>query len=236
MVDDALRQDVRQWSGLLRTGAWAAVASVVMIVLQIVVYVLWPPPATTGELFELLIDHPIRGMLTLDLLYVVSNLLVYLLYLALAVALWRASRSAVVVAAALGTLGMAAYLASLRPVEMLFLARAYAQADTAGQVALLATGEGMLSTWKGTAFDVYYLLNMLALLVLAVLMYRSAVFPRATAVWGIVAAGLMAVPSNIGAVGLVFAFASLLPWSVFACLVARTLTSLLADARRVDLG
>ena len=161
----------------------------------------------------------------------VSNLLAYLLYFALAVVLWRVSRSAVVVALAFGVLGMAAYMASPRPVEMLLLARSYAQAGPADQVALLATGEGMVATWMGTAFDVYYIFNLVTLLVLAVLMYRSEVFSRATAVWGLVAAGFMAVPSNFGTVGLVFALASLVPWAIFAMLVARRLFTLAAEAR-----
>ena len=45
-------------------------------------------------------------------------------------------------------------------------------------MALVATGDGMLATWMGTAFDIYYFFNLVTLLVFAVLMYRSAVFPR----------------------------------------------------------
>jgi hypothetical protein len=109
---------------------------------------------------------------------VVSNLLAYLLNFALAAVLWRVSRSAVVIALAFGVLGTAAYMASPRPVEMLMLARAYAEADAAGQLAMLATGEGMRATWMGTAFDIYYLFNLVTLLVFAVLMYRGDVFTR----------------------------------------------------------
>ncbi len=217
---------LRQWTGLLRTGKWAALASVALIVIQIVSYVLWPPPETTADFFALLIANPLQGLLALDLLYVISNLLAYLLYLALAAALWQVSRSAVVVALAFGVLGMAAYMASPRPVEMLALARAYQDADPVAQVALLATGDGMLATWTGTAFDVYYFFNLVTMLIFAVLMYRSTVFTRATAIWGLVAAALMAVPSNFGTVGVVFALASLLPWAVFAILVARRLDRL----------
>jgi hypothetical protein len=86
----------------------------------------------------------------------------------------------------------------------------------------------MLATWTGTAFEVYYIFNLVTLLVMAVLMYRSQVFGRPTAVWGLVAAALTAVPSNFGAVGLVFALASLVPWAVFALLVARRLFTLAA--------
>lgn len=224
-----VQDDVRQWRGLVVVGAWAALAGVALIVVQIVVYVVWPPPETTVGFFELLVDSPVLGLLSLDALYVLSNLLAYLIYLALAVALWRVSRSAVVVALAFGTLGMAAYMASPRPVEMLALAQAHASAGPAEQVALIAAGDGMVATWTGTAFDVYYFFNLVTLLVLAVLMYRSAVFTRATAGWGLVAAVLMAVPSNFGVVGMAFALASLVPWAVFAVLVARRLLRLAAE-------
>jgi hypothetical protein len=230
VAEEALRQDVKQWSGLILTGAWVALASVALIVVQVVIYLLWPTPETTIGFFAVLVENPLRGLLALDLLYLVSNLLAYLLYFALAVVLWRVSRSGVVIALAFGVLGMAAYMASPRPIEMLQLARSYAEADPAKQLALQATGEGMLATWTGTAFDIYYIFNLVTLLVFAVLMYRSDVFTRATAVWGLVAAALMAVPSNFGTVGLIFALASLLPWAVFAVLVARGLFALAATA------
>lgn len=218
-----------QWKGLLMIGAWAAVASVALIVVQIAMYLAWPPPETTVEFFHLLIVNPVRGILALDAMYIVSNLLAFLLYFALAVVLWKVSRSGVVVALAFGVLGMAAYMASPRPVEMLALADAFGRADAGEQVALVAVGDGMLATWMGTAFDIHYFFNLATLLIFAILMLRSPVFTRATALWGLAAGVLMAVPSNFGTVGLVFALASLLPWSVFAILVARRLLALVAD-------
>ncbi len=225
---DTVLPDVARFRGLVRTGAWAALASVAMIVVQIGTYLVWPPPDTTVGFFELLVDNPAYGLVTLDVLYIMSNLLAYLLYFALAVVLWRVSPSGVVVALALGTLGMAAYMASPRAVEMLMLAQAYQDAGPAERIALVATGDGMLATWTGTAFDVYYVFNLATLLVLAVLIFRSRVFSRATARWGLVAALLMAVPSNFGIIGLMFAMVSLAPWSVFAVLVWRRLLRLLA--------
>jgi hypothetical protein len=232
----AVRGDVKSWKGLVVTGAWAALASVALIVIQIGVYVVWPPPETTVEFFEVLVTNPVHGLLALDVLYIVSNVLAYLVYFALAVALWRVSRSGVVVAIAFGVLGMAAYMASPRPLEMLALAQAHNQANPVEQVALVAAGDGMLATWMGTAFDVYYFFNLVTLLIFAVLMYRSAVFTRATAVWGLVAAVLMAVPSNFGTVGLVFALASLFPWAVFAVLAATRLLRLATTPARAPRG
>lgn len=111
-----------------------------------------------------------------------SNTLAYVVYLALAVVLWQVSRSAVTIAFALCVVGIAAYMAAPRPVEMLSLAQAYADADAATRVALLATGDGMTATWAGTAFDVYYFFNLVTLLVFAILMLRSSIFSRACAV------------------------------------------------------
>jgi len=226
-VDAAtVRNDARQWHGLIVTGAWCAFASVVMIVLQIGLYAVSPPPQATPDSFDLLLENPAFGLFTLDLPFIVSNTLAYLVYLALAVVLWRVSRSAVVIALAFGVVDTAAYMASPRPVEMLTLAHAYADADAATRTALLATGDGMLATWTRTAFDVYYFFLFATLLILAILMLRSSIFTRATAVWGLASAVLMAVPSNFGPVGLAFALVSLVPWSVFAVLVGRRLLHL----------
>jgi hypothetical protein len=231
--DGRAREDARQWTGLINTGRWAALASVALIVVQVGIYLAWPPPRDSQGFFDLLLENPILGVVALDGLYVVSNLLAFLLYLALAVALWRVSRSAVVIALAFGVLGMAAYMASPRPVEMLTLAHAYGQAGDAERVALIAVGDGMLATWTGTAFDVYYFFNLATLLIFAILMFRTPVFRRSTAIAGVIAAVLMAVPSNFGMVGTVFALLSLVPWAVFAVLVAGDLARLVTPKEAV---
>jgi len=107
-----------------------------------------------------------------------------------------------------------------------------AHADAATRTALLATGDGMLATWTGTAYDVYYFFTLVTLAVLAILMLRSSIFSRATAVWGLVSAVLMTVPTNFGPVGMAFAVASLAPFSVFAFLVWRRLLQLAGPRSR----
>ena len=225
-----VRADALQWRGLLVTGAWCAFAGVVLIVVEISRFLIWPPPSSTAGFYDLLLDNPVLGLLTLDLLFVVGNTLTLLVHIALAVALWRVNRSAVVIALAFAVVGAAAFVSSTRPVEMLTLAHAYADAGAAERTALLATGDGMLATWTGTGYDVYYFFGCATLLILAVLMLRSSIFTRATAVWGLVSAVLMAVPANFGQIGLAFAVLSLVPWSVFAILVWRRLLHLARPA------
>jgi hypothetical protein len=58
-VDEhTIRQDVRQWSGLFPTGAWAALASVALIVIQVVIFLVWSTPRSTRGLFEMLVENP----------------------------------------------------------------------------------------------------------------------------------------------------------------------------------
>jgi hypothetical protein len=73
---------------------------------------------------------------------------------------------------------------------------------------------------------VYYVLNDITLLVIAVVMLRSHIFGRATAYAGLAAGVLMTVPSSVGTLGTYMALASLLPWVVFSVLIARRLFQL----------
>lgn len=79
----------------------------------------------------------------------------------------------------------------------------------------------MLAVYAGTAFNVYYVLNAAALLIFAVEMLRSDVFSKATGYAGLIAGILMIIPSTAGKLGLIFALASLAPWTVFSVLIAR---------------
>lgn len=233
----------QRWRGLYRTGGAAAVVMVALILVQITVYVGWPPPAFAGPAlpwFELLQDNRLLGLLSLDLLYLVDSALLVVMYLALYVALRRTSESAMLVGTVLGLVGVAAYYASNTAFEMLYLSNQYAAATTEAQRAtFLTAGEAALAAYRGTAFDVYYVLNDITLLVIAVVMLRSHIFSRATAYTGLVAGVLMAVPSSAGTLGTYMALASLLPWVAFSVLVARRLFQLDRASRekwRIDGG
>jgi hypothetical protein len=211
---------------------------VALILVQVTVYVVLPPPAFDGPAlpwFELLQDNRLLGLLSLDLLYLVDSALLVVMYLALYVALRRTSESAMLVGTVLGLVGVAAYYASNTAFEMLFLSGGYAGAATeAERAAFLAAGEAALAAYRGTAFDVYYVLNDITLLVIAAVMLRSHIFSRATAYAGLVAGVLMTVPSNAGTLGALMALASLLPWAVFSVLVARRLLQVAAGVSKAE--
>ncbi len=219
-----------RWQGLYKTGGAATLAMVAFILVQVTVYVVWPPPAFEGSAlpwFELLQDNRLLGLLSLDLLYLIDTALLVLMYLALYVALRRSGESAMLIGIVIGLVGVAAYYASNTAFEMLFLSNQYAGAATeAEQTLLLAAGEAALVAYRGSAFNVYYVLNDIALLLIAGVMFKSPLFSRATAYTGLIAGVLMAVPSSVGTVGTYFALASLLPWVIFSVLVGRRLIQL----------
>lgn len=168
------------------------------------------------EAFAQLRASPVVGLLSLDVLLLVNNLLVLLFYLGLAACLWPVSRSGVVLVVVLGTLQMATYYASNPAVEMLALADLRAGAAGASErVVYRAAGEAVFSAWKGTAFLVYYVLGAAVMLVLAALLRRWPPLGARTWWWSLAAGVLM--------VGLVFSLVSLLPWSVLCVIAGRRL-------------
>jgi hypothetical protein len=61
-------------------GRWMIFAMIVIMFLQVIVYVVSQPPVTTYEMFELFEAKPLMGLLSLDLLYLVNNTLLIMIY------------------------------------------------------------------------------------------------------------------------------------------------------------
>jgi hypothetical protein len=222
-LDDPDREEKYTWRGAVRVAGWAALASVALTFVQVWIYVQWPPPDTVEGFYALFAENSFLGLLSLDLLYIINNLLVLLVYLGLFLVLRSRYPSTVTVGLLLGAVGMAAYMASNTGFEMLSLAGAYEAADASGRIALLGAGEAMLAVFEGTAFDIYYILSGITLFLFAGAVFVSDRFSRAAGVWGLIAAGFMMIPSTAGTIGMVFALASLVPWVVFAFLAGRRL-------------
>jgi len=199
----------------------------VLMAIQIIVFVVWPPPSTVEGYFALFHNNWLLGLLSLDLLYIVDSVLLILIYLALYAVLKRAGESSMLIAVVLGLIGIAAYFSSNTAFEILSLSNQYAAATTEAQRTMFLTaGQVMLETYTGTAFDIYYVLNTIVLFIFSAIMLRSRLFSKTTAYLGILAGVLMIVPSSAGTLGLYFSLASLVPWAIWLILVARRLFQL----------
>lgn len=213
-----------RWKGLYISGGVAAFTMLLLIIIQIIVFVVWPPPTTVEGYFSLFQKSWLLGLLSLDLIYIVDSVLQILIYLGVYFVLRKASESSMLIALIFGIVGIAAYFASNTAFEMLSLSNQFAVATTEAQRTMFLTaGQVMLETYKGTAFDIYYVLNAIVLFIFSPVMLRSKLFSRATAYLGFLAGILMIVPSSAGMLGLYFSLASLIPWAIWLVLVGQRL-------------
>ncbi len=227
-VTDTNTTDSR-WHWLYKVAGMSALVTAVLIVVQMIVFIIWPPPSTSIDYFKLFQDNALLGFLSLDLLYVIDNVLLIPILLALYVALRKTNESFMVIGTALGFVGIAALFASNPAANMHFLSGQYAAAATDAQRALLlAAGEAMLAVNSGTAYHVSLILGSVALVIIPIVMLQSIIFSKATAYMGILANVLALgfyVP-KIGIYNLLFSVIFLLVWYI---LITRRLFQLGRD-------
>jgi Domain of unknown function (DUF4386) len=168
------------WRTLYRAAGAAAFVTAVLIPIQIAVFVAYPFPETVAGWFRLMQDHPIAGLVDLDLLLVVDNVLLVVIALALFRALQRTSPSVTTIATGLWLVAIALFIASNPAVEMLSLSDQFAAATTEGQrAASQAAGQALLATWEGSSFQVAYVVGQIAGIMIGAVMLRSGFFGRA---------------------------------------------------------
>jgi len=106
---------------LYRVAQYLALTMLILIPIQIVIYVVAPPPDTVKGFFELYRQNPFLGLLSLDFLYLFNNMIIVIIYLALFVLLYREKPVTVLLALILGLIGIACYYPSNPAFEMLTL-------------------------------------------------------------------------------------------------------------------
>jgi hypothetical protein len=224
---ELLTVNAENWNKLLKFGGVAAIIIVLLIPLQITIFAVFPPPADPLGFYELFHQHWLLGLLSLDLLYIINNIIIIFVYLGLFAALRKTNFALMLIALVVGLIGIAAYFASTVAFEMLSLSNQYFQASTFElKEQLLAAGQAMLVRYKGTSFDVYYVMNAVTLLIVSRVMFQDKTFSRSTAIWGLISGILMIIPSTAGTIGLIFSLLSLIPWIVFSIMIAKRLFNL----------
>ena len=215
------------WKLLYRIGGVVAYIMIALVVVAIVVFLVDPSPTTVIGYFQLFQKNILMGLLALDLVYMVSQILMGLLLLAVCVALRRANPSLIAIALAAGLIAVAVFLTSNPAFGMLSLSSHYAAATSAMQRAQIeAAGQAIIANFTGTAYVVSYILGSIAVLIISVVMLSSKVFSKGTAVVGLIMGIMGLVPASFGTVGLIFAFGSLVPTVIWLFLIARRLLQL----------
>lgn len=204
---------------LYRAAKYCAFAMLTLIVLQIVIFVLSPPPESVLGFFELFHQNPFLGLLSLDFLYLFNNGILIVLYLAIFVLLVQEKPALALSGLILGLIGIACYYPSNPAFEMLTLSQQYFQSLPQQQSIFLAAGEAVMAGYTGTTFNAYYVFSTLCLLLFAYGILRSPQFKKSIGVWGLASGFFMIVPSSAGMLGMIFSLLSLVPWAVFVALL-----------------
>ena len=168
-----------RWRGLFLAGAVGAALTAACIPLQVLLFIAWPPPASrdVADWFGLFNGNPVRGLLSMDLVMMVEQVLLVPMVIALWVLLRRGNESLMTLAAPLWLAGGFLFIGSNTAFEMLSLARGYAAATTeAARAGYLAAGQGMLASYldMGTGFVLGYVISSVGGLLAAVAMLRTA--------------------------------------------------------------
>lgn len=216
------------WASLYRVAGVAALAQVLITAIQIPIFILHPPPSTVADFFALFASNRLLGLLNLDVLMMANGLLFFPILLALFAALRRDNEPFMALALILGVVANALCFVWNGSFTMLALSDQYAAATgEAERAMILAAGQATLTTHlSGTAFDLYYVLGGVTILIIAAVMARSTVFGKTTARVGLVVGALMLVPPTVGTIGLYLSLIVLLPLSLWFILVARRLFQL----------
>jgi hypothetical protein len=214
------------WRWLYRIGATAALFSVLMIPIQLIVFSSVPEPTTAVGWFALFQNNRILGLLSFEVLFVVNAAFGVTTTLALYAALRRTNPSIMAIALALGVVGTVCIIIARPAMEMLYLSDQHAAATSDAQRSLfLAAGESMVAMRHGTTFHVSYNLANIGLILVPLVMLQSQIFSRTTAYAGILS-GVVGFGLYVPTVGIFISVLSVLFYAVFLVLVARKLFQL----------
>ena len=190
----AVHDDPR-WRGLFAAAAAGAILTALFIPLQVVVFIAWPPPTShaLGAWFDLFTANPVLGLLSLDLLMMVEQVLMIPVVLAIWLLAHRSSESAALLGTALWLAGGVLILSSNTGFEMLSLSRGHAAASATDQATYLAAAQGMLASYwdMGTSFVFGYVIVSVGAILVGVTMMRARLF-------GLAAGRLLVIANVIG--------------------------------------
>jgi hypothetical protein len=184
-----------KWASLYRIcGVAALVAGIVFrrnIAAEIILFAGQTPPNTVADWFTLLQNNSLLGVSLLNIFDVVNYALVGIMFLGLYVTLKQTNRDFMALAATLGLVGTAVYLASNTAFSMLSLSNQYATTATETEkTTFLAAGQTLLAMGQSTGVYTSLLLVAVAGFITSVVMLKSKVFGKVTAYVGILAGAL----------------------------------------------
>ncbi|MEX1248317.1 MAG: hypothetical protein WEA61_07520 [Anaerolineales bacterium] len=190
---DNIRTGEIHWKPIYKTGAIAALIFLLYsLITMIQMFTLGGPPANAEEIFAMLQENRLLGLMRLDGLTLLVLPLYYLIYLGFFVALRNQNKAYAFLGAALLMAGLTMVLATPTAFSLASLSDKYlAAASAAEQERFLSAGEALLAAnmWQGSGAMLGRLLMLIAGLIGSAMMLKSPAFSRFTAYTGLGAHG-----------------------------------------------
>jgi hypothetical protein len=189
-AEDTEIQD-QQWKDLYRIGGIFSILAVILTIVAISVFLIWPfflPGQTSTEkIFTTLQNDLFGGLITLDLFALIGGLFYILPWLALYISLKQVNNSYALIALVLGLIGLTIIIPTKPITEVVFLSEQYTAAKKeASRSQYLAAGEALLTLYTGTAWIIFNIFLNISGLIYSFLILRNNVFNKATAYVGII--------------------------------------------------
>lgn len=190
------------WKNLYKlSGCATGIFILYSLVTMVVMFGLGTPPTTASDVFQMLEENKLIGLLRLDILTLFAIPLYYVIFLGIYVPLRKTDLSYTTLGTLATFAGVTLLLATPSVFSLLSLSDQFASATTDVQRSqLLAAGEAVLVSdmWHGSGAIIGGLLSLVGALILSIVMLKSEGFAKATAYVGILTYGLDLLRSLIG--------------------------------------
>ena len=192
-MDDIYHSDSSH-KAIFKIGVTVCIIFVVYSLLTMILMVkLGPPPSTAEGCFKMLHENRLSGLLRLDILTAFILPLYYLLFYSIFYALKKTDNSLVTISTVLIFAGLTLVLATPSVFSMLDISEKFALSPSEYQRnKFLAAGESILASdmWHGTGARIGGLILQSGAVLISIVMLKTSVFNKITALTGIVTHGL----------------------------------------------
>ena len=174
-------------------GGWISIIFMIYSILtMIIVFMIGGPPASIKECFTMISEDRLEGLLRLDILTIFVMPLYYLLFYCLYKVLKPLEHDLVTISTILIFAGVTLFLAAPSTFSYLYLSDGYQNASSEmSRLTFLSAGEAIFSTdiWRGAGPQLGGILVQSGALIISILMLRSNLFTKTTALTGIIMHG-----------------------------------------------
>lgn len=223
-----------RWKSLYTIAGFAAIISMIVILLGFVTYFIWPytPGKDSAETILLLLHtDPVGGLVSLDLFLFIGNLFSLVLFLTLYISLRQVDAAIALIALVVGLIGLVLLIPARPILELVHLSQAYSTAATEAEKAqIVGSAATLLALFDGIGWYMNTLLGGLSLFTSSMLMLRSGLYSKATAYVGI-ATNLVLCAFVIPPISLLMLFLCLPGYIIWYVLLARRFFQLGRAAR-----